>query len=105
MRRWMIILPILGIGACSPRPGERSSLIVQKAEAVGAGDLATASAASIEDWLRKHRDLAVDLDTMCKPARQKGDAKWLDTTEGRLCTAAQNAAMYAPNKTKKKGDG
>jgi hypothetical protein len=104
MRGLVAISIMLILAACSPTP-DRSSPIVQKAKDAGAGDLTTASAPSIEDWLRKHRDLAVELDGMCKPARQKGDAKWLDTTEGRLCTAAQNAAMYAPNKPKKKSDG
>src|SRR5215467_3338189 len=83
MRGLVAISIMLTLAACSPTP-DRSSPIVQKAEAAGAGDLATASAPSIEDWMGKHRDLAVELDGMCKPARQKGDAKWLDTTEGRL---------------------
>jgi hypothetical protein len=65
---------------------------VEKAKVAGAGDLANASLPSIEDWLRKHRDLAIDLDNMCKPARQSGSAKWLDSAEGRLCTAAQSQA-------------
>jgi hypothetical protein len=94
---------MLILAACSPTPAP-SSPIVQKAQAAGAGDLATASAQSIEDWLSKHRDFAVELDGMCKSARQKADAKWLDTTEGRLCTAAQNSAMHAPNRPKKKSD-
>lgn len=105
MRRLTIVGPLLAMVACSLGPDHRSSTIVQKAQAAGAGDLRTASTPSIEDWLRKHRDLAMDLDKMCKPARENGDANWLDSTEGRLCTAAQNAAMYAPNKETKKGDG
>lgn len=100
-----MFLPILAMVGCTPKPQEPSSPIVEKAKAAGAGDLTNASLPSIEDWLRKHRDLAVDLDRMCKPARQNGDAKWLDSTEGRLCTAAQNAAMYAPKKPLRKGDG
>jgi hypothetical protein len=105
MRALVILLPILGLVGCTPKPQEPSSPIIEKAKAAGAGDLANASMASIEDWLRKHRDLAVDLDNMCKSARQNGDARWLDSTEGRVCIAAQNAAMYAPKKPLKKGDG
>lgn len=101
----MICLPILGMVGCATKPQEPSSPIVKKAETSGAGDLANASMASIEDWLSKHRHLAMDLDNMCKPARQNGNAKWHDSTEGRLCNAAQNAAMYAPKKPLKKGDG
>lgn len=100
-----MFLPILTMVGCTPKPPEPSSPIVEKAKAAGAGDLENASLPSIEDWLRKHRDFAINLDNMCKPARQSGDAKWLDSTEGRLCTAAQNAAMYAPKKPPKKGDG
>ena len=88
MRGLAIVLALVAMVACSSGPEDRSSPILQKAEAAGAGDLRTASTPSIEDWLRKHRDLTVDLDKMCKPARQQGNAKWLDSTEGRLCTAA-----------------
>lgn len=105
MRALVILLPILGMVGCTPKAQEPSSPIVEKAKAAGAGELANASLPSIEDWLRRHRDLAVDLDNMCKPAREHGDARWLDSTEGRVCTAAQNAAMYAPKKPLKKGDG
>jgi hypothetical protein len=105
MRALVILLPILGVVGCTPKTQEPSSAIVEKAKAAGAGDLANASLPSIEDWLRKHRDLAMDLDNMCKPTRQRGDAGWLDTTEGRVCTAAQNAAMYTTKKPLKKGDG
>jgi hypothetical protein len=105
MRVVVILLAILGMVGCTPKPQELSSPIVEKAKTAGAGDLVNASLTSIEDWLRKHRDLAVDLNNMCKPARQNGDARWLDSTEGRLCTAAQNATMYAPKKPLRKGDG
>ncbi len=101
----MIVLPVLAMVGCTPKPQEPSSPIVEKAKAAGAGDLANASRPAVEDWLRKHRDLAVDLDNMCKPAAQSADAKWLDSTEGRLCTAAQSAVMYAPKMPLRKGDG
>lgn len=105
MRPFVIFLPILSMVGCTPKPQEPSSPIVERAKAAGAGDVANASSPSIEDWLRTHREVAVDLDNMCKPARQKSDAKWLDSTEGRLCTAARNAAMYLPQKPLKKSDG
>jgi hypothetical protein len=105
MKLTVIVVTLLALTDCANRTEEPVSPIVDKARAAGAGDLASASAPSIEEWLRKHRDLAVDLDSMCGPARRGGDAKWLDSTEGRLCTAARNAAMYAPKKPLRHGDG
>jgi hypothetical protein len=105
MKPTVILVTLLALTGCTTKTEEPVSPIVEKARAAGAGDLASASAPSIEEWLRKHRELAVDLDTMCSPARQSGDAKWLDSTEGRLCMAARNAAMYAPKKPLRKGDG
>jgi hypothetical protein len=105
MRASVFLLPLLTMVGCTPKPEEPWSPIVERAKAAGSGDLSGASIPSIEEWLRKYRDLAVEIDDMCKPVRQKGDAKWLDRSEGQLCTAAQNAAMYAPKKPLKKGDG
>jgi hypothetical protein len=35
----------------------------------------------------------VQVNAMCAPARQNGNAEWGDTTEGKVCLAARNAAM------------
>jgi len=105
MKLTVILVTLLALTGCTSKTEEPVSPIVEKARAAGAGDLASASAPSMEEWLRKHRDLAIELDKMCSPARQRGDAKWLDSTEGRLCTAARNAAMYAPKKPLRQGDG
>src|SRR3712207_7878387 len=56
---------------CTSKTEEPVSPIVEKARAAGAGDLANASAPSMEEWLRKHRDLAVDLDKMCGPRSEE----------------------------------
>jgi hypothetical protein len=104
MKATVILVTLLALTGCATKTEEPAGPIVEKAKAAGAGDLVSASAPSMEEWLRKHRDLAVDLDKMCGRARQSGDAKWLDSTEGRLCTAARNAAMYAPKKPLRKGD-
>lgn len=81
--------------ACTQRtPSEPKSEIVATVEKAGSGDLSTTPAPQIEDWLRKHRDLAVQVDDMCKPARDKADANWTGSTEGRVCTAARNASMF-----------
>jgi hypothetical protein len=68
---------------------------MEQAQKAGAGDLASASASSTEDWMRKHRDVAVKLNKMCAPVRERASANWGDSTEGKVCTAARNAAMSA----------
>lgn len=95
---------VIGFGCTQPGP---HSEIVDKVERAGAGDLSSTPAPQIEDWLRQHRDLAVQVDDMCKPARERADANWPSTTEGRVCTAARNASMFYRqyhNAPKPKGD-
>jgi hypothetical protein len=82
------ILALVGCTSNEPH-GE----IVEQAQRAGAGDLANTSALSIEDWMRKHRDVAVKLNKMCAPVRDKAPASWGDSTEGKVCTAARNATM------------
>jgi hypothetical protein len=43
--------------------------------------------------MRKHRDVAVKLEGTCAPIREKASANWGDSTEGKVCIAARNAAM------------
>jgi hypothetical protein len=93
MKQTLIVLAFLALIGCSVSQ-EPPSLIVQKAEPCGAGPLAEASVVSIQDWLGKHRDCAVAVDTMCKTVREKAPAKWSDTTEGRICMAARNIAQW-----------
>ncbi len=86
-----LIFAVLELGGCTRK--EPRSEIVERAEQAGAGDLANASAFSTEDWMRKHKDIAVQINTMCTPVREKAPANWGDSTEGKVCTAARNAAM------------
>ena len=81
------------MSAC--RPAEPHSAIVDKVRDAGAGDVAAASEAGIQDWLRSHADVAMQVNGMCTPARQSANAEWRDTTEGKVCLAARNAAMGA----------
>jgi len=85
------VLGILALAGCARN--EPRSEIVERAQQAGAGDLSKASAFSIEDWMRKHKDVAVQINTMCTPIREKAPANWGDSTEGKVCTAARNAAM------------
>lgn len=82
---------ILLMSAC--RPAEPRSAIVDRVRDAGAGDVAAASEAGVEDWLRRHADVAVQVNGMCAPVRQNANAQWGDTTEGKVCLAARNAAM------------
>jgi hypothetical protein len=87
-------LVLINSACTKPTPSEPRSEIVAAVENAGSGDLSSSPAPQIEDWLRKHRDLAVQVDDMCKAPRDKADANWPATTEGRVCTAARNASMF-----------
>ena len=88
-----ILAAVLALSLVACTRSEPRSPIVDRVQQAGAGDVTTASEFSIEDWMRKHRDVAVDVDKMCGPAREKGNAGWGDTTEGKVCLAARNATM------------
>lgn len=90
--RFALAAAFVSVIACSHDQPQRSA-IVQKVQQAGAGDVAAASEFSLEDWMRRHTDVAVEVDKMCVPARQTADAKWGDSSEGRVCVAARNAAM------------
>lgn len=94
--RWGAAITVaVGLGflfACSSGQ-ESHSAIVERVEQSGAGDLAKASTPSIEDWLRKHRTVATDVNNLCTPIREKANANWPESTEGRVCVAAKNAVM------------
>lgn len=81
------------IGSACSKP-EPQSEIVATVEQAGSGELSSTPAPQIEDWLRKHRELAVKVDDMCKLARDSANANWAATTEGRVCTAAKSASMF-----------
>jgi hypothetical protein len=95
IQRWHVVgtVTILVWFVGCTQSQEPRSAIVEKTEQAGAGDLAKASPAGIEDWFRKHRSVAVDIDKQCAPNRDRADANWGDSTEGHVCLAAKNAAM------------
>jgi hypothetical protein len=82
---------------------EPPSPIVRKLEAAGAGDLKIASADSIQQWLGPRRELAIEVENMCKAVRPKAAAKWGDTTEGRVCSASAQLVFF--RYTPQTGDG
>ena len=104
---WCLGLLLFGSACTKPGTPEPHSEIVATVEKAGSGDLSSTPAPQIEDWLRKHRDLAVQVDDLCRPARDKADANWATGTEGRVCAAARNASMFYRqyhNPPKPKGD-
>ncbi len=56
----------LGLAGCAREP---KSAIVQKVEAAGSGDLSSVSNTGMKEWLVAHKDLAYQVDEMCKPVR------------------------------------
>ncbi|HLG99879.1 MAG TPA: hypothetical protein VKX49_26455 [Bryobacteraceae bacterium] len=84
-------------------PKNPRSAIVEKVEQAGAGDLSTASTQTIQQWLGKHRELANEVENLCKPVRRTADAKWANSTEGRVCSAAHTLAFF--HFEPKQGDG
>ncbi len=89
---WGLTAALLFCMSCSRQ--EPRSRIVEKAEKAGAGDLSTASSPAMQQWLGKHREVAIGIETICKPVRQSATAQWADTTEGRLCAASRELAFF-----------
>jgi hypothetical protein len=102
------IIAVLCLSAC--KQADPPSLIVQKLEAAGSGDLTKTSADSIRQWLGPRRQLAIDVEDLCKAVRSRATASWTETTEGRVCAASAELAFYrytpgqGDGKTYKSGD-
>ena len=62
------LIVLAGLCACG-RPEPRS-MIVEKVEQAGSGNLATIPKDGMREWLGKHKEVAYQVDEMCKPARQ-----------------------------------
>lgn len=99
--RFAWIIGVLYMAAC--RSAEPPSPIVQKLQAAGSGDLSHASVDSIQQWLGQRRQLAIEVENMCKEVRPKAAANWAETSEGRVCAASAQLAFY--RYTPGKGDG
>lgn len=99
--RFAWIIAVFGVCAC--RQAEPPSPIVQKLEAAGSGDLSKTSADSIQQWLGPRRQLAIEVEGMCKQIRARAAANWADSIEGRVCAASAQLAFY--RYTPGQGDG
>jgi len=69
-------------------------MIVDKVEQGGCGSLNGVSTDAIQKCLAAHRQLAIEVDEMCRPIREKATAQWNDSTEGRICGAARKLAFW-----------
>src|SRR5690242_20131411 len=83
---------------------ERTSVLVQKVEAAGAGPLTSASTQAMSAWFQQHRSTAVSVEEQCRPLRERATAGWNDTTEGRVCSAARSVAMFVHERRQSSGD-
>ena len=78
---------VLLVAGCNREP---SSVIVEKVKRDGAGDVEKASLDSVTQWMwKKGTAYADELWAQCEPLKKAGTATWGDSTEGRVCTAAQ----------------
>jgi hypothetical protein len=90
MKRLGISLALLFAG-CSREP---LTPITDKVEKDGAGDVRSASAESIQQWMqRKGPEYSRAIWAMCEPVQKNAPATWGDSTEGRVCKAA-NAVRF-----------
>src|SRR5690348_8214223 len=89
----VVFVMTLFLVGCSARK-EPQSVIVQRTESCGAGEVVGTSTAAVQDWFSKHRECAVTVDRICKPVRANAPAAWTDSTEGRVCIAARIVAQW-----------
>jgi hypothetical protein len=90
MKRLAISLALILTG-CSREP---PTAITERVEKDGAGDVRSASAEAIQQWMqRKGPEYAKEIWAMCEPVQKNAAANWGDSTEGRVCKAA-NAVRF-----------
>lgn len=90
MRRNILLMTIVW-ASCTREP---DSAIVRRVEGAGAGDVRAASNDALLDWFRKHQEVGQEIRNLCEPVGKTAPATWSDSTEGRVCLAAQSAAAF-----------
>ncbi len=70
--RGAVVLTVLACSACTPT--EPRSAIVEHAEKAGSVELRGATSQSIQQWLGRNRQVAVEIENMCKTVRQSATA-------------------------------
>jgi hypothetical protein len=91
MRNGLIIC-LLVLCCCGPH--EQQSTIVERAEKAGSGPLAGVTTPAIQQWLAQHKEVAWQINDMCRPVRSKAPVEWRESTEGRVCEAAAEIAFW-----------
>jgi len=90
---WAVLTVMISTtSGCST--ADNHSAIVQTVEQAGAGDLSKTSTEGMRQWLASRRQLAIEVEGMCKPVREKATAEWAGTTEGRLCDASRQLTFF-----------
>ena len=74
--------------------GEPDRAIVRGWRGAGAVDVRAASNDALLDWFRKHQEVGQEIRKLCEPVGKTARATWSDSTEGRVCQAAQSAAAF-----------
>jgi hypothetical protein len=102
MKPQTVLLVLVLLVGCSKEP---STAIIDKVDKDGAGDVRTASTQAIQDWMRKRgADYAIEIWRMCTPVAQSARANWRDSTEGRICQAADSIRLFNFDPNAIKGD-
>jgi hypothetical protein len=73
---------------------ERNSDVVRMVESAGAGDVRAATIRSLAQWFDRHPTVAIKAAQSCKPIRASAQARWPESTEGRVCDAAAQVAAF-----------
>lgn len=102
MKLLILCLLLVFMIGCAKEP---STPIIDKVEKDGAGDVRTASAQAIQEWMgKKGADYAIEIWRMCTPVAQSAPANWRDGTEGRICQAADTIRLFNFDPKALKGD-
>ena len=96
----LFVAALFWLSGCGAEP---RSEIVEKAEAAGSGKLPGVSRDGMKQWLGQHKEVAYQVDEMCKPMRANATAQWAESTEGRLCNAARELAFFRSGPVKNSG--
>jgi hypothetical protein len=92
----VLCLLLIALAAGCSVVNEQSSEILRKTAECGVGNPTGASYVAMQDWFSHHRTCATAIDEICRPVRQSAPARWIDSTEGRICTAASSVAQWTP---------
>ena len=75
---------------------EPDTPIIQRVVKDGAGEVRAASAEAIERWMQaKGTAYAQEIWQMCQPVQRDAPSTWPDSTEGRICKAANTVRLWS----------